>query len=246
MKKESLWLISILVVGLSLTAIILAAGSKSTSTTEVRNTLASSGNSELTVAPDKAELYLKIETLEDTAADSRNANAEITDDVIKTLKKKGVSADDIETSRFDLYKKEIWNRNTNLMDFQGYQLTHVLKVTTEKLDNVGSLIDTAVDAGANGIERVSYGLTKDKEKEVRSEALVKASELAEEKAETLAASLKVRLISIATVTESSFYYSPYEYYPKAMAEVDEAVAGSSVQPQNVDISATVNIVYEIK
>lgn len=244
MKKENNRVLVILVLGLVVTSIILASNANKGTTTPQVNTLSASGTAQLTVAPDKAEVYIKIETIEETATESKDKNAEITDDVIKALKRKGVRKDDIETSRFDLFRKQEWNDRTRKTEFVGYQLTHVLKVTTEKLDDVGKFIDVSVDAGANGIERVSFGLTDDREKEVREEALVKASSLAKEKAKALAASLSVRLIEITSVSESGFSVVPYTFFPRAELAVEEA--STSIQPQNVEISASVNLAYKIR
>jgi len=243
MKKETIF--GILVLGLIAVSIILALNVKTQTTTE-RNKLTATGNSELTVVPDKAEIYITIETLKDTATASKNENAKITDNVIKALKEKGVANDDISTYRFNLFRKESWNDVTRKMEFEGYQLTHVLKVVTEELNSVGELIDFSVNAGANGVERVSFGLTKEKEKDARDQALAKASSLAGEKAEAMAASLGLRLESIISVSESGFYYAPYDYYPRAGAAVKEMAVETTIQPENVEISATINVVYEIK
>ena len=119
--------------------------------------------------------------------------------MVRALKKEGVKDKDIETSQFSIYPRyeyeevvEINLRKSNQI-LSGYEVVNVLKVTTQDLEKAGKLIDAAVDAGANDIERVTFGLTKEKEKEVKQQAMNLASNDAKEKAVALATNLGVAL-----------------------------------------------------
>ena len=156
----------------------------------------------------------------------------------------GIKTGDIETSNYNLRKKTEWDPDTRKNVDKGYMLTHTLKVTTDDIDKAGKIVDTAVDSGANGVDRISFGLTKETEKEVRAEALEKASLAAKEKAQSITSTLNLRLGKITSIQESNFYYTPYDYAPKAVfagAEMEETV----VQPQKVDVRSNINLVFEI-
>ncbi|MFH1210326.1 MAG: SIMPL domain-containing protein [archaeon] len=246
-------LITILVIGLVLTSAILAINMRSgetvvtTTTDSQRNTVSVSGNGKVSTQPDKAELYIKVNTEGTTASAARDANSKLAKGVIDALVGQGVKKSDIETNYYYLQKKQEWDENQKKYVDVGYEVNHVMKVTTKDLDNIGKLLDTAISAGANGIDSVSFGLTDEKQKEVSKEALKMASVNAENKAEAIAGSVGVSLGKLVTVSESNFNYIPYV----RSVMYDKAVAGAeapetNILPQTLEVTATVNLVYEIK
>ena len=86
-----------------------------------------------------------------------------------------------------------------------------MKVTTQNLEKVGKLIDVAVDNGANDIERVSFGLTKEKEKDIKQQAMILASSDAKDKAVALATNLEVTMLKPISISESNFVYQPFNF-----------------------------------
>lgn len=252
--EKSNYLTTILVAGLVIIALVLALNAKTqTSNIEEKNKISVSGTSTLTVDPNKAEVYAKIVTLEKTAQESKNKNSQISSNVVKALKKEGVKDKDIETAQFSIYPKYEYEEVTEInlrkskQILVGYEVVNVLKVTTQDLEKVGKLIDAAVDAGANDIERVSFGLTKEKEKEIKQQAMVLASNDAKEKAVALATNLGVSLLKPISISESSFYYQPFEVYGReAFDKAVPAVAETVINPQKLDVSASVQLVYEIR
>jgi uncharacterized protein len=206
-----------------------------------------SGTAELTVAPDKAEVFLNVITLTPTASQSQTDNKVISTKVIEALKQAGVKETDIETSNYYLNKKQEWDPLGNKNEDKGYELIHTIKVTTTSVDSVGTLVDQAIAAGANGVERVSFGLTKDLEKSVRSEALAKATVAAKEKANNIAQASGVKLGKITSIQENSFYYMPYEANVRnSYGEGANDMAGSSIiSPQKVEVTSSIQMSFEM-
>ncbi len=244
------YLTTILVAGLVIVAVILASNVKTKINGEEKNRVSVSGTSSITVEPDKAEIYVKIVTLEKTAQESKNKNSQISGNVGKALKKEGIKDKDIETSQFLIYPRYEYeevienNLRKSKQVLLGYEVTNVLKVTTQNLEKAGKLIDVAVDNGANDIDRVAFGLTKEKEKEVKQQAMILASNDAKEKAVALTTNLGISLLKPISISESSFYYQPFEYARGALLE--KAAAETVISPQKLDVSASVNLVYEIR
>ncbi len=236
----------VFIAGIMLIAVILVLNSGQTKviTTQGQNAITVSGNAGIETEPDKAEIYVKIETFAESAQDAKDENAEIADNVIKALKRQGIKDKDIETTTFYLAPRYKYDRTKEENVLQGYTLTNVLRVTTEDIEAAGKLIDTAVDNGANGIERVTFGLTKEKEKEVSALALAKASEVAGDKAKSLAVSLKINLGKIISVQESTFSIIPFEYAKAEMAVAAEAP--TQISPEKVEVTAMVTLAYEIR
>jgi len=245
MDKDNL--LSIAVLGVVLIAVILAAGQFVGD--ETKSVVSVSGTATVSVMPDKADIFVKIETLEPTAADAQQKNAAITNTVIAALEEAGVKEDDIETSSYRLYPKQKWDKDRETYETVGYEVRHILKVETLKVKEVGDLVDTAVEAGANGVDRVSFSLTKEMHKEVTGQALEKASLDAQNKAESVSESLGVRLGKICRISESNFFYEEYDYYPRAeaieVASIREEEA-TQISPGEVEVRANIAVEYEIK
>jgi len=244
-------LVYLLALGLVITTLILAFSSRETriyTGSQEGNVLTVSGTGEVTAEPDEAYMYLRVETLKSSADQAQFTNSRVSSNVIDELKSQGLKDSDIETYRFTIYRKESYNENSRRMEFEGYQVEHVIKATTARVKEVGDIIDAAVQSGADGVERVSFGLSKKKEADVKGEALARAAALSREKALALSASTGVRLGKIRSVSESGSYYAPYDYYPGmriASAEKFNAADSASIQPQKLELSATVTIVYEL-
>lgn len=243
MKKIQNVIIGLLVICLVTLTIILAVNNKQPVflLKDQQDNLFVMGSYDTSVESDIAKIYLKIATLENTATRSRDENAKLSTQVTNSLLKIGVKKSQIETSNFNLYKKENWNPKTEQIEFKGYELTHVLKVTTEDLDEVSTIIDTSINNGANGIDNVIFDLTKEKQKKIREEAMDVAAKNAVEKAKALAKSLNVKLGKINSIAESNYVHQPY--YLPVMAE--SLVKETPISPGKVEVSASVSITYKI-
>jgi len=212
------------------------------------NTLSVSGSSQITVAPDRAIAYVSIVTEDKKVAkNAQDKNRDISNAVINALKAWGVNASDIETETYSLEKIQEWESVKNKYVDNGYRLTHTLKVTTGKINDMGSLVDLCVNAGANGIDRITFDLSKESEKNARDAALIKATQVAVEKGQNLASTAGVKLGKVMSVYEQNYYYTPFEFNTKnAMGSSDAgAPAPTSISPQKVEVSSSVQLVFEI-
>lgn len=212
--------------------------------------ITASGNSELTVMPDEAIIRVKVETKAKTAKQTQDDNTKIMNQVQSALKRAGIASDDIETDQYNLYPWTEWDNVQQRTVEMGYTLYHTIKVKTTDLAKVGEYISTAVDAGANGIENVQFDLSDKKKEEVRRQALQEAAQNAKAKAETIASGLGVRIGAVQEIMESSFDYGPiYRGYAamemKAGGMDMEEMAPAPVQPEQIDVRATVSVSYRI-
>lgn len=211
-------------------------------TDTMRHTLSVTGNSEIEVAPDKALVYVSIITDNADAKKAQQDNSISSNAVIEALKTWGVSPSDIETQTYSLVRKQEWDPKENRYVEGDYRLTHTLRVTTKRIDSVGELVDTAVNAGANTIESVTFTLTDESERKVRDQALAKAAEVARQKAQTLASNAGATLGQVTIVEEQSFYYRPFNYEMKAAGAES---APTQISPQMVQVTSSVRLVFEI-
>jgi|SRR3989344_4065489 len=244
-------ILGILAVGLVIVSLVLAFNSKGDINVggqdNLRNTISVSGNSEMTVSPDRAEIFISMTTEGRSAKDAQDSNKIKSESVYAALEKLGIKESEIETTQYYLSPKYRYDEKSGKSIIDGYTLSHELKVSTNNLDKVGDIIDAAVNAGANGVSNIQFTLTKEKQQEVNNQALAKASENAGDKAQGIATGLKVNLGEIVQIAESNYAYTPYEYSSRAMsmgAEMADA-AMTKISPQDVNVRATVTVVYLI-
>ena len=204
------------------------------------------GQSTIKAEADEVSVYVGIETTEKTSEESKNANAKISDNVLVVLKTAGIPEGDIETSSYYIYPEYDWSNNKQ--ELVGYRTSNVLKITTKDFDKVGTIVDSSVDAGATTIQSINFELSQDKQNEVKTQAISKATEDAKVKAEATAQGLNAKLGKVKTVTIQDYNYYPFPIYASADggAALDvKEVARTAIQPSSLDVSSTVNVVFEI-
>ena len=214
---------------------------------QAQNSIIVQGSTEFDVAPDLAKIRFRIETMSFTAQDAQLRNREIGANVKTALVQAGVRANEIETADYRIEKVQEWDPTGQKMVDKGYRATNAFVVSTKDLEKVGPLLDVGVQAGANNVESISFELSVDKQKEVKTESLRKATVNAREKAEALADGAGVRLGKVLSLSENSYVVMPYYRSEMAMAKADMGapVPATEISPQDVHISAQVSVSYEI-
>ncbi|MFH0861564.1 MAG: SIMPL domain-containing protein [Candidatus Altiarchaeota archaeon] len=212
-----------------------------------KDTITVSGNAQITVAPDEAIAYISVVTDNATAKDSQENNRVVSDVVMSSLKGIGISPADIETDSYSLTKLEEYDQESGKYLERGFRLTNTIKVTTRDIKNVGGIVDAAVGAGANGVDSVTFQLTKESEKTVRDQAMVKATQAAMSKAQSLAKTAGVGVGKAVSIQEQNFYYAPYEFNVRnTMVAGDAKLAPTVISPQKVEVTSSVQLIYAIK
>ena len=245
MKK--LWTISVIAV----VAICLATVGCLENITEVsavngagNTTISVTGTGVIETKPDKASVYLGVETQSVNVTEALAQNSVKMDAVIAALKRLGVQEDSIETSYFSIYLVKDYERPGE--GIVGYRVTNAITVELSDLDTVGDVIDTAITAGANRVTNVEFGLTDTKEQELRQQALREACTDARKKADAIAGGLGLKIVGVATAREGGVYTYPYRsggFDYAAYAEAPMAVP-TPIEPNEVSVSATIQVDYE--
>jgi uncharacterized protein YggE len=209
-----------------------------------KRTLTVTGKGEALAAPDVAYLNVSVETLAKSASQAVKENAEKTDKVIKAIKTKLGEGDKVSTAGYNLSPVYEYNKQTNKSEFRGYRASNRIFVEAHNLEDVGAIIDSTAEAGLNNIESLSFETSK--KGEYRKKALEKAVNDAKATAETLAKAAGVKITKILELSPSYDYPSPaYRDYSLAK-ESAPAAPPTPIEPGEITVSATVNIVFEIE
>ena len=198
--------------------------------------------------PDLAELRFGVRTQAETAAEAQSANSSGVASVIKALKDKGVSEDNIQTTWYDVSPQYDWNTG-NGDTITGYSVSTSLSVKGVAIKEAGSLISACTEAGANEFNGVSYSCSQ--YAAIYSEAQQKAVEASKEKASVLAAAAGRSLGPVRSITEG-WQDTTYEANMKTMAAMDAGKGAgpesstAGFMPGEAEITANVTVTYELK
>ncbi|WP_160679438.1 SIMPL domain-containing protein [Clostridium sp. C8-1-8] len=165
------------------------------------NILKVTGTGVIKVMPDTAEIVLGVITENDKVQIAQKENSTITAQVIETLKNLGVLNKDLKTEGYTINSKYDYVDGKQV--FRGYEVRNLIRVTIRDINNIGMIIDAAVEQGVNNVGNISFTI-KDSSL-FYSEALKLAVEDAQSKAITIASKLgvKVDIIPIKIVEQTS-------------------------------------------
>jgi uncharacterized protein YggE len=108
--------------------------------------------------PDIAHLRLGVAREDEEAEDAFEAMSEAADDLLEALDAEGVALEDRQTGSLRL--RPLWSRAPGRTDeVEGYEAATEIMVRLRDLERLGAVIDAAVDAGANRVLGLSFGLS---------------------------------------------------------------------------------------
>lgn len=216
---------------------------------QAQNAISVQGSTEFDVAPDLAKIIFSLQTQSTTAQDAQLRNREVGSSVMAALSQAGVRQNEIQTTNYRVEKIQEWDPTGQKMVDKGYRVSNSFIVSTKDLAKVGVLLDAGIQAGANNVESISFELSDAKQKEVKTEALRKATMNAREKAEALADGAGVSLGKVLSLSENSYYAQPFYRGDVMMAKAEMGgapeIPSTAISPQDVHISAQVSVTYEI-
>lgn len=206
---------------------------------EVRRQISVTGEGSVSAAPDLAILTFGVRAQADNASAAFSQSTKAMNNVLDALDKAGIEARDRQTSQLRI--NPIYNRRQNYVDrseIEGYEALSTLTVRLRDIDSAGSVIDSAVKAGANGLE--SFRLGFDDPKAMRDRARIEAVKDAMAKAEAMAEAAGAKVGEVITLsTMSNGTPGPVVARSVAMAEsADVPRIEAGEQTLQVSVSAT--------
>jgi hypothetical protein len=205
------------------------------------NIVVVSGQGTVSTAPDKATVSLGVNTTGATAEEALQANATQMDAVLKALADAGIEEKDIQTQNMNV-NKHVENRGTK-QETTNYVANQQLSVVIHDVTKVGSVIDSAVKAGANDVGGIEFGLTDAATS--KNAAFKEAVAVARTKAETLAAAAGASVGSVVRIDENSYdvqtNFARYDMMAAPLAATDS----TTVSPGQVQTDVSVRVTYQL-
>ena len=201
------------------------------------------GEAVITVEPDQAQIDIGVVTQARSAPDAAKENAEKLARAMSQVKKLLGKGDEVKTASYSLNPNYRYPQGGK-PEIVGYTATNVLQIKTGSLENVGKLIDAAMQSGANTIQRLIFTL-KD-EQSAQLQALRLASTKAKAKAEAMANALGLEIIKILSVTEGERGVRPIVMPQPRVAQMDTQVATPTpVEPGTIEVRSSVTLTAEV-
>ncbi len=201
-----------------------------------------SATGETRVAPDIASINLGVMTEGKTAADALAANATRMTAVMASLKKAAIAEKDIQTSNLSVNPQYRYVENQAPV-LIGYQVSNQVTVAVRDLKKLGAAVDATVNAGANQVNGISFGLADPTTAEnAAREAAVRALTA---KADLYARATGYRIVRLVTLSEGGGY-TPQPPMPlAAMAMRSEAKDSTPVSSGELSVRIDITGLYEL-
>jgi uncharacterized protein YggE len=217
----------------SLCALVLA-GSASANITVT-------GTGKVKYTPDLAHVTVGASSDGNTAAEAWQKNSELVKKIFDALKKLGLEARDMQTANVGVTPRYhyVKDQPPRLI---GYTASYTLTLTVRDLDKIGTVLDRAVECGANRDVSIRFGVA-DPEK-LLDQARTRAVADARKKAQLYVQGAGAVLGQVQSISEGSF--SPWrdmrlEYASKAASAALPIAAGE--QEMTVSVTLTYGIVH---
>ena len=213
-------------------------------------TISVSGSSTISSNPDTLIIVLGVESEAKTANDSLSQNSDSLNSVISALFNSGISEDEIQTSNFSIYPiyDSIKDSNGNWQQIlNGYRVSNILLIQTDKINSAGDIIDAAVSSGANRVDNISFQLSDDKLQKISDDLIANAINDATQKAEKALVPLNQKIVGVKSVV---IHDNVVPYYDSPMRASFDGFAESSMKSAPImsgdeEITTNVSIVFYI-
>ena len=181
----------------SLALLVMAAACATSGRAQARisqrepGTIQVTGQAQISVPPDMVRIAFAVETQAPNAREASTRNASTMEAVTSALRRSPEEGLSIETFGYDL--QPLYGRATagEIRQIEGYRALNNISVSVKDVSAAGSLIDIAVEAGANRVASLRFQVSDPGP--ARLQALREAVAMAQDEARTIADAMGVPL-----------------------------------------------------
>jgi uncharacterized protein YggE len=193
------------------------------------------GVGEASAAPDRASIYIGVQTRATTAQAASTDNARRVKAVMDTIRAMGIPQGQIQTANYSVQPEMAYpNGQTQPPRAVAYTVTNSVVVRLNRIDDVGRVIDAALAKGANEISSLQF--TSSKADSMRAVALAAAVADARAQAESMA---KAAGGTLGTLLELNTSSVPIRPMPVMASFAMRAGPPTPISPGDQTVSATV-------
>jgi uncharacterized protein len=201
--------------------------------------IAVSGEANVSVPPDQAQIDGGVTSDAKTAREASDANNAAMGKVLLALKASGLDEKDYQTSRLSLQPQYAQNRSSGPSPIIGYRASNRVTIRLHDVTKVANVIDTLVGAGANEIGGINFSVSQ--ASKLLDDAREQAIADARRKAEIYAKAAGVTLGAPISIAEGGMAAPMFR-----SRMVAGMAAPAPIAQGEETLSVTVNVSWEIK
>jgi uncharacterized protein len=203
------------------------------------------GEGKVKIKPDIARAQIGVEVMKPSVKEASDANKVALEAVLAALKAQGIDEKDIQTSGFSIFAERYGPEGPLPENEINYRVSNNVSVVIRDLEKVGAVLDAAIEAGANNIFGIEFGLdnTDAVESEARKGAVADARAKAEELAELTGVTVG-NVVSVSEVIANSGGY----YAASNFSQLDRGMGGGGgtpITPGELNLTLQLQVVYMI-
>jgi uncharacterized protein YggE len=201
------------------------------------------GEGKVSIEPDTARANFGVEVVGPSVREALDENAATMEQVLEALRAEGIADKDIQTTGFSIYAERYGPQGPLPEDQVNYRVSNNVTVVIRDLESVGTVVDAAVEAGANNIYGIEFRVDdpSTQESSARQDAISDARAKAEELAELTGVTLG-GVVSVSEVIASGGFYS------SNFAQTREMGGGGGatpVSPGQLELLMQLQVTYAI-
>jgi uncharacterized protein len=193
--------------------------------------------------PERAQIDIGVLTQEKQSQNAATQNAKQIESVLAALHKLLGADADIKTVNYTLSPDYQYRPIGGKASVSSYTAMNVVRITVDDLEKVGSVIDTATQAGANHVESVRF--TVRDPQMLHSEAIREAALKARANADALASALNLKITRTLTVEEIGEPSAAPPDIPMMDSRDGPGAAPTPIQSGSFVVTATVALTVEV-
>jgi len=173
---------------------------------QARRTISVTGNGTATAAPDVAYVVIGVESINEDAALAVEDSTKRMDAVMAALEELGIAAKDVQTVNYNMWLEQTAKPEVRTLVetdepqlMERYHVANQVRVTVRDMTKVSDLLEKALQAGANRVEGITFGIedTDALSEQAREEAIADAKA----KADQLATGFGAKVGAVYSVSE---------------------------------------------
>jgi uncharacterized protein YggE len=204
---------------------------------DMKRTMTVTGDASLSFEPDRVSIQLGVVTESEQLSQAQQENARKMNQVIQSLLQLGIPKENIQTTVYNI--NPIYDYIDGKQQFRGYQVSNTITVQMKNTEQIGKVIDIAVQNDVNHVSNIQFSL-HDNDGSYQ-QALSAALKNAVVKAQTIAETLQVNYDPIPAKIIERIHESQMAYKTFALHETSNA---TPIEPGEIIINATVEAQFQ--
>jgi uncharacterized protein len=187
--------------------------------------------------PDVAYITVGADFSSENAGDAFAQTSDAMNSVRDALIALGIAEQDLQTTNVSIYPQDIYSPTDGTITGRTYRVSSALDVTVRDVTQIEAVINASIDAGANNLYNLSFGIADPAtlEQDARTQAVANARARAEQLASLLGVTVGEPVVIIETLNNGT---TPIPY---ANAVADRAMGGAGVPIDTGRMMVSVNV-----